>query len=152
LVFIRYSSIFALTFVYNSGLLMEQTNRNLFIYGTLLDSGNSYATYLKQHCPSLQQGKFKGRLYDMGEYPGAVINTSCNQYVYGRIYQMDDPDKILKFIDDYEGFGDDQEQPNLFLRVLTIIETTDGLVECWVYVYNLPVDGLLRIESGRYKQ
>lgn len=87
----------------------------------------------------------------MGEYPGAIANTDCEHYVYGNIYLMDEPEKILELIDDYEGCGDDQEQPNLFSRVLTIIETTDGPEECWIYVYNLPVDGLLLIESGRYK-
>lgn len=87
----------------------------------------------------------------MGEYPGAIANTDCEHYVYGNIYLMDEPEKILELIDDYEGCGDDQEQPNLFSRVLTIIETTDGPVECWIYVYNLPVDGLLLIKSGRYK-
>jgi gamma-glutamylcyclotransferase (GGCT)/AIG2-like uncharacterized protein YtfP len=63
---------------------------------------------------------------------------------------MDEPGKVLEFIDDYEGFGDDQEQPNLFIRVLMAIETTGGPVECWVYVYNLPVNGKIKIEGGDY--
>ena len=125
---------------------------HLFVYGTLLDNGNTYGAYLQQHCTLLQPGKLRGRLYDMGEYPGAIPDASSEQYVHGSIYLMDEPEKILKIIDDYEGFGDDQEQPNLFIRILTSIETIDGPVECWVYVYNLPVDGLLWIRSGRYKQ
>ena len=129
---------------------MKHVNPHLFVYGTLLSSANSYGAYLQQHCSLLQQGEFKGHLYDMGDYPGAVIDANTDQYVYGSIYLMDEPGKILEFIDDYEGFGNDQDQPNLFLRVLTMIETVDGPVECWVYVYNLPVDGLLRIRSGRY--
>jgi gamma-glutamylcyclotransferase (GGCT)/AIG2-like uncharacterized protein YtfP len=129
---------------------MKHVNPHLFVYGTLLNSDNSYGAYLQQHCILLQSGKFRGRLYNAGEYPGAVIDSDADQYVHGSIYLMDEPDKILEFIDDYEGFGDDQEQPNLFLRVLSIIETTDGSMECWVYVYNLPIDGLLLIKSGRY--
>ncbi|WP_419699156.1 gamma-glutamylcyclotransferase family protein [Mucilaginibacter sp. NFX135] len=123
----------------------------LFVYGTLLDSANSYGAYLQQHCTLLQTGKFRGRLYDAGEYPAAIIDTNINQYVQGSIYLMDEPGKILSFIDDYEGFGDDQEQPNLFVRELTTIETGLGMIECWVYVYNLPVDGFLLIKSGNYK-
>jgi gamma-glutamylcyclotransferase (GGCT)/AIG2-like uncharacterized protein YtfP len=130
---------------------MKHINPHLFVYGTLLDNNNSYGAYLQQHCTLLQQGKFKGRLYDMGQYPGAIIDVGSDQYVHGSIYLMDELGKVLEFIDDYEGFGDDQDQPNLFLRVLTSIETTDGPVDCWVYVYNLPVDGLLWIESGKYK-
>ena len=123
----------------------------LFVYGTLLNDSNSYGAYLQQHCTLLQAGKFRGRLYDIGEYPGAISDVSSDQYVHGSIYRMDEPEKILKIIDDYEGFGNDQEQPNLFLRILIPIETMDAQVECWVYVYNLPVDGLLLITSGRYK-
>ncbi|SDP25155.1 Uncharacterized conserved protein YtfP, gamma-glutamylcyclotransferase (GGCT)/AIG2-like family [Mucilaginibacter sp. OK268] len=123
---------------------------HLFVYGTLLDNGNSYGAYLQQHCTLLQAGKFRGKLYDIGEYPGSIVDENNAQYVHGSIYLMDEPEKTLKVIDDYEGFGDDQEQPNLFIRILTSIETFDGPIECWAYVYNLPVDGLLWIESGRY--
>ncbi|MEZ2335693.1 gamma-glutamylcyclotransferase [Mucilaginibacter sp. RCC_168] len=123
----------------------------LFVYGTLLDSANSYGAYLQQHCTLLQIGKFRGKLYDAGEYPAAIIDTNIDQYVQGSIYVMDEPGKILAFIDDYEGFGDDQEQPNLFVRELTTIETSSGMIECWVYVYNFPVDGLLLIKSGNYR-
>jgi len=123
----------------------------LFVYGTLLDSSNSYGAYLQQHCALLQAGKLRGKLYDIGEYPGAITDENNDQYVYGSIYQMDEPEKILAFIDDYEGFGPNQEQPNLFVRKLTNIETNTETIECWVYLYNLPVNGLLWIESGKYK-
>ena len=124
---------------------------HLFVYGTLLDSGNSYGAYLRQHCTLLQPGKFRGKLYDIGEYPGAIADENNDQYIYGSIYLMDEPEKILTIIDDYEGFGQDQDQPNLFTRVMVSVETTGDPIECWVYVYNLPVDGLLLIKSGKYK-
>ena len=130
---------------------MKPVCPHLFVYGTLLDNSNRYGAYLQQHCTLVQQGKFRGRLYDIAEYPGAVSDASSDQYVHGSIYLMDDPEKILKIIDDYEGFGDDQEQPNLFLRILSPIETMDAQVVCWLYVYNLPVDGFLLIKSGKYK-
>ncbi|NOW95720.1 gamma-glutamylcyclotransferase [Mucilaginibacter sp. SG564] len=130
---------------------MKPICAHLFVYGTLLDTGNHYGAYLQQHCTLLKSGKLEGRLYDAGEYPGAIIDTNTNQYVHGSIYLMDEPKKILAFIDDYEGFGDDQEQPNLFVRKLSTIETDTETIECWVYIYNLPVDDLLWIRSGRYK-
>jgi len=129
---------------------MEQINRHLFVYGTLLSSQNSYGAYLQQHCTFLQHGKFKGKLYDMGEYPGAISQEDSDQYVHGSIYRMDDAEKILSLIDDYEGFGSDQEQPNLFIRILKNIETPAGTIACWVYVYNLSVDNLTQIRSGKY--
>ena len=124
----------------------------LFVYGTLLNGGNDYGAYLQQHCTLLQTGKFKGLLYDIGEYPGAIHDENIDQYVHGSIYLMDEPQKVLAFIDDYEGFGDDQEQPNLFIRELTLIETNIETIECWVYIYNLPVDGKVNIKDGNYIQ
>jgi gamma-glutamylcyclotransferase (GGCT)/AIG2-like uncharacterized protein YtfP len=129
---------------------MEPINPHLFVYGTLLDSSNNYAAYLQQHCTLLQQGKFKGRLYDMGEYPGAIADAHCEQYVYGSIYLMTEPEKVLTIIDDYEGFGAEQEQPNLFIRIQAAIETNLEPVMCWVYIYNLPIEHFAQIQSGRY--
>jgi len=131
---------------------MKSICPHLFVYGTLLHGDNSYGDYLQQNCTLLKTGKFRGKLYDMGEYPGAILNENenDNQYVYGSIYLMDEPEKLLAFIDDYEGFGENQEQPNLFLRQLTSIETNTGTMECWVYLYNLSVTNLPQIPSGRY--
>ena len=92
----------------------------------------------------------RGKLYDIGEYPGAILNIESKNYVFGKIYELIDVEKVLKLLDDYEGFGPDQLQPNLFVRQLIAIETAIGGIECWVYLYNLPVEGLKLIESGKY--
>ncbi len=124
----------------------------LFVYGTLLDADNEYALYLKKNSRLYSHGKIKGRLYDIGEYPGAVLSDEDDEYIYGHILELNDPEKVLPVIDDYEGFGDDQPQPNEFIRVLTKVETGAGLLNCWLYLYNLPVAGLTQIKSGRYTQ
>ena len=66
------------------------------------------------------------------------------------IYQLDDRDAILKVLDDYEGFGDNQPQPNEFTRKLIIVDSGLGLTDCWVYLYNLPVNGLAQVANGDY--
>ena len=58
--------------------------------------------------------------------------------------------EVLKRLDDYEGYGDDQFQPNLFIRKLLTITTDDKAVKCWVYLYNHPVSQLKQIYSGDY--
>jgi gamma-glutamylcyclotransferase (GGCT)/AIG2-like uncharacterized protein YtfP len=119
----------------------------LFVYGTLLQPGNEFANHLARRCRYLQSGKIRGTLYDVGEYPGLIIcNTSA--YVYGSIYEIDD--EALKLIDAYEGYGEDQDIPNLYLRKLRLIETENGPVDAWVYIYNHPVEGLDKIPSGDY--
>ena len=126
------------------------TNNYLFVYGTLLDDDNEFALYLKNNCSYYAEGRFKGRLYDIGEYPGAVADDSGG-YVYGSIYVLDN-DEVLVRLDDYEGFGEEQEQPNLFVREIIAVETDKGLIDCEVYLYNLSVDGLRVIDGGDYRK
>ncbi len=124
-------------------------NRLLFVYGSLLDAGNEFAAYLSHNATLYNAGKIKGRLYDIDEYPGAIIDA--NGYpIQGSILSLNDPEENLKILDDYEGFGNNQEQPNLFIRKLLPVETINGLITCWVYLYNLPVEGLEEITAGDY--
>ena len=122
----------------------------LFIYGSLLETDNEFGRYLKQHATIYKPGKFKGKLYDAGEYPGAVYLQDTDYKVHGVIIKLKDVDQTLKYIDDYEGFGDDQLQPNLFIRKLLSVETNDENVKCWVYLYNHPTAHLKQILSGDY--
>lgn len=122
----------------------------LFVYGTLLDKQNEFGAYLNKNCSFYANGRFKGKLYDIREYPGAVHDPESENYVQGKTVLVNDPAEVLRLLDDYEGFGPDQEQPNLFIRELIAIETDNEPVECWVYLYNLPVDGFRLIESGDY--
>lgn len=129
---------------------MEQTCNYLFVYGTLLSAGNQFAEYLKDNCTLNSHGRFKGRLYDIGEYPGAIADENYHNYVYGSIFSITNITEALEYLDDYEGYGDEQDQPNLFIRQMMGIETINGIINCWVYLYNLPVKGFKLIESGNY--
>ncbi len=125
-------------------------NNLLFIYGTLLNEHNEFAVYLKNNSSFCSPAKLQGKLYDAGEYPGAILSYEKDSYVYGNILEINNPAKVLPVIDAYEGFGEHQPQPNEFVRVLTEVETDAGPVTCWGYLYNLPVSGLKLIEEGRY--
>jgi gamma-glutamylcyclotransferase (GGCT)/AIG2-like uncharacterized protein YtfP len=129
---------------------MKQNSKYLFVYGTLLGDDNEFAIYLKRHCSFYSKGRLKGRLYDLSDYPGVVLNENCDSYIYGSVVELKDPQETVKHLDDYEGFGDDQDQPNLFIREIASIETNSELIDCWVYLYNLPIDGFRLIESGDY--
>ncbi|SHM16193.1 gamma-glutamylcyclotransferase [Mucilaginibacter sp. OK098] len=129
---------------------MKEAPSYLFVYGTLLDKQNEFGAYLNAKCSFYAEGKFKGRLYDIGEYPGAVSDADSAYYVHGKVFLINDQDNVLKQLDYYEGFAADQAQPNLFIRESIAIETGNESVMCWVYLYNLPVSGLSLIKSGRY--
>ncbi|PJJ84973.1 gamma-glutamylcyclotransferase family protein [Mucilaginibacter auburnensis] len=121
----------------------------LFIYGSLMDSQNEFGLYLQRNAVLIDEGFAIGKLYDIGEYPGAILDNEGYQ-LKGKIYQLNNIETNLRVLDDYEGYGDDQLQPNLFIRRLFEIETQSGHLKCWIYLYNLPVDGLIEITSGNY--
>lgn len=129
---------------------MEETGNYLFVYGTLLDEQNEFAIYLKQNSSLYGRGKFKGKLYDLGKYPGAILDETGGNYVYGSILELKNTLEVLIRLDEYEDFGEDQEQPNLFIREMTSVETDNKQIDCWIYLYNLPVDGFRLIELGDY--
>jgi len=122
----------------------------LFIYGSLLETDNEFGRYLKQNAIYCKPGKFKGKLYDVGEYPGAIVSLTGNYIVHGSIVLLNNLTETLKHLDDYEGYGDEQLQPNLFIRKLLTVQTADANVKCWVYLYNHPVHNLRQIISGDY--
>ena len=122
----------------------------LFVYGTLLQTENHYARYINQHCSYISSGKVKGLLYDLGEYPGMIAVNKNNAWVYGSVYQMDNPTAVLKVIDEYEGVGPEENQPNLYKRISMPVETPYGIQDAWVYLYNLPVKGLRPVPEGNY--
>lgn len=125
-------------------------NNLLFVYGTLLNENNEYAVYLKNHSRFYSYGKIKGKLYNIGEYPGAILSAKDKGYISGSILELDHPEGVFPVIDDYEGYGNDQSVPNEFIRLIAQIETSSASVNCWIYVYNLPIAGLKLIKSGRY--
>lgn len=123
-------------------------NDLLFVYGSLLNNDNEFAHYLRQNADVLEPAFFKGRLFDCGEYPGAIADDAGYD-IHGTIYRLN-VNTALAILDDYEGFGYDQEQPNLFVRQMAAVKNETKIVNCWVYLYNLPVNGLTEITSGDY--
>ena len=115
-----------------------------------MEIDNEFGRYLKQHAIIYKPGKFKGKLYDIGEYPGAVYLPDTDYKVHGIIIKLNDADETLKYIDDYEGFGENQLQPNLFIRKWLTVQTDNKNVKCWVYLYNHSTTQLKQIISGDY--
>ena len=74
-------------------------NNLVFVYGTLRRGG---ANAMSMRFPSskfVAEAKVSGRLYDLGAYPGLVLNES-NSLVTGEVYKVDD--ETLNKLDDFE--------------------------------------------------
>jgi gamma-glutamylcyclotransferase (GGCT)/AIG2-like uncharacterized protein YtfP len=132
-------------------MTMENNPDYLFVYGTLLDEDNPFAEFLQANSKFYATGKFTGELYNLGNYPGAVITAAGDDFVYGKVFKLDTNGTVLNELDEYEGYGDAFAQPNEFVRSVALIDTGDELINCWVYLYNHPVKPASRITSGRYR-
>lgn len=94
--------------------------------------------------------RYNGRLYQVTHYPGVVASDSPDDWVFGDVFALRDPDLLLT-LDRYEGCGPDAADPPEYRRLKQSVTLANGSqVHAWVYVYNWPVDNLARIVSGRF--
>ncbi|MCG6877246.1 MAG: gamma-glutamylcyclotransferase [Betaproteobacteria bacterium] len=124
----------------------------LFVYGTLRkDCRDGMHQMLAQQARFVGYAQIRGRLYDLGDYPGLVSATEHRAWVRGEVYELENPSAVLARLDDYEGCGPHDAKPHEFERtrreiVLESAET--GLV--WVYLYAGSLVGKDEIRSGDY--
>lgn len=123
----------------------------LFVYGSLMGGIQSpIANYLKNNSTFLGEGRVKGTLLDIGHYPGLVYQADSTKSVVGHIFELNNPTEMLPNLDHYECVGPAFEQPNQYRRALIKVLINKEIIDCWAYLYNLPIEGIKVIESGNY--
>jgi gamma-glutamylcyclotransferase (GGCT)/AIG2-like uncharacterized protein YtfP len=123
---------------------------HLFAYGTLLGGLRPAAIARDaERLAVLGPATVRGRLYDLGEYPGLVLDPAANE-VHGTIFTVPD-DRVLAALDAYEGFASNDRRRSLFVRTRVAAMLDDGGVrDCFVYVYGRdPADAPV-IAGGRW--
>lgn len=130
---------------------MNCQSQYLFVYGTLLNEQNEFGNYLQNNCEFIGNGKFQGILFDIGDFPGAIENLEEELWVHGKVYELKNFEMVIPILDTFEGFGEGEEIPNLFIRKLIKIILPDKALICWTYIYNRPTNGFRKILSGIYK-
>lgn len=93
--------------------------------------------------------KIFGRLYDLGDYPGLIIDSDKKQLVSAELYYLTDQE-ILSELDDFEDYKVGNEQGSLYKRVL--VNAYDPSLKAWVYLYNRAVLESNFIKSGNWKE
>ena len=111
---------------------------------------NPCGIYLSQQSEIVCQARLTGLLYHAEEYPGAIYVPESDSYIYGSVVALQNPDEALRIMDQYEGFGPEESQPNEFIRKKVAVESDIGPLTCWVYLYNWPTEHLPKIKSGNY--
>lgn len=126
----------------------------LFAYGTLQPgrAPKEIARVVAKLSP-VGKGHVHGVLYDLGEYPGAILNLSSNRRITGTVLRLPDAPGILQQLDKYEGFDPGAPATSLFLRKLhPVALAADRILQCWIYVYNRKPGTARILTSGSYRK
>ncbi|GAB6140836.1 hypothetical protein JCM14076_15650 [Methylosoma difficile] len=98
----------------------------------------------------MSYGYLQGRLYEVDNYPGAVLSDNPAERVVGEVYVLADS-SVLSRLDDYEECSQRFPEPQEYYRTLTDIVLLDSSsVTAWVYLYHWDVSGLMPIAGGDY--
>lgn len=123
----------------------------LFVYGTLRSGLQHPAhTFIRQYFTLLCTAMVKGKLYDLGEYPGAV---PCPDEVFitGELYELSNEiqfSEAFAVLDNYEGLLVGPGETPLFVREQVTVFLSDDIDTAWIYWYNHDVGDAVCIESG----
>ncbi len=136
------------------------TGKELFFaYGSLLrETGNLQVDKaMAEAGDNLGRGFIGGRLYDLGEFPGALpaegaLPEATEGQVWGRLIALRDPAAFFAMMDDYEVFLPGQPRESEFIRSKTRIFLPDAATSYTghVYFYNQSVAGKPIIPNGDY--
>lgn len=130
-----------------------QTTSRLFVYGTLRsDSPDSQFGLIGLAGRFVSRARMRGRLLDLGKYPGLIPPRSADDWVLGEVYALRNSGATLARLDKYEGCAPGTaEEHGWFRRALgdAVLESGRKL-SAWVYLYEGPVASRNIIVSGDY--
>ena len=131
----------------------SRATRALFVYGTLMSwSAHPMARRLRANARLLGPGSIRGRLYDLGSYPGAVDAEDRRARVRGEIYMVAGAAVLLPMLDRYEGCAPESRQPHLYERVVrTAALDEGGELAVWTYLWRGDASRLHPIPDGRWR-
>ena len=123
------------------------TINHLFVYGTLM-SGQKRFTQLEPYLLSQHDATVQGQLHHLGGYPGMKLGDGV---VHGQLMELDRVEACLERMDSIEGFLGFGRHDSLFDRTIVRVETKQGHVWAWTYVYAREVEDESIIEDGRWR-
>ncbi len=130
---------------------IDPTQDYLFVYGTLLSAiGHPVGNFLRSNTTFVGIGVTQGQLYDLGEYPGLIVNINIKNQVSGEIYQLENH-TVLSQIDQYEGISQYTNSNDEYSRqkVLVKMEKQTDIM-AWTYIYVRSLTDKAKIISGDY--
>jgi gamma-glutamylcyclotransferase (GGCT)/AIG2-like uncharacterized protein YtfP len=135
------------------------TSDRLFVYGTLMrDFDHPMAQLLSRSADFIGEARCAGRLYLVKHYPGLVLSDAADDFVFGELYRLTQPEALLREFDMYEACGEGFAEPTEYIRRMLTVTLQGGAAgvastsDAWTYLYNWPVAHLPRIASGRFME
>ena len=127
------------------------TENYLFVYGSLRGASRHpmqrRLAARARHCGT---ARFRGVLYELDGYPGAVPCYQLQSWVQGDLYQLN-CSELLHELDRYEGIGADYAEPYEYHRRQVAVELPSGApLTAWIYLYNWTLAGRRQIADGDY--
>lgn len=96
-------------------------------------------------------GFVHGTLYDLGSFPGAVLDAATSRRISGAVFRLPRDPHILDRLDEYEEYDPTSPRISPFIRRLHPVQMMNGeMLECWIYEYNGDRNDAPIMESGRY--
>lgn len=84
----------------------------------------------------------RGRLYDLGDYPAAILDPAAGK-IQGLVLRISHPERLFPYLDQYEGHE--------YQRRKVIIANYHRTLTAWCYLHVKPLKYYRRIKPGRYK-
>lgn len=130
---------------------MQESIHQVFVYGSLRSGFQHPAyAYISRYFIPVAEGKVKGKLFDMGEYPAAVP-TEENIFIIGELYRINHPEEFgwaMAQLDDYEGLNTENNELPLYRREPVTVYFNGQTEQAWVYWFNGNTNGKPVVESG----
>ena len=125
----------------------------LFAYGTLQPGcAPAHIADLAAKLRPVGEGFVRGKLYDLGGYPGAVPDANSESRIFGTVMELPEDPEILRRLDAYEEYDPRSPDTSEYVREPCEIElTAAGMLECWIYRYNWKPDASRVIASGAWR-
>lgn len=135
----------------NGSQELTLASARLFVYGALRKGFHAHGLMQGFHARFLGTGWVKGRLYDLGKYPGALESTAYADRVHGEIYLLSRAADAFRALDRLEGFDPANPGGNLFERKETTVKLAGGReMRAWIYWLPRVRACGRRIVSGNY--
>ena len=124
----------------------------LFVYGTLRRAcQHALFKVLDNQAEFVAEATFPGLLYMIYDYPGVIESTESSDIVYGEVYYLNDVNRVLSALDEYEECSLAFPTPTEYQRCKRLVKLNNQqIIEAWIYLYNRPIGNLPRIKSGDF--